>query len=117
VELFVYNPDQVAGLALCNLLRLRKWEPIYYANAEQLAEKLRFATSGILILDCASFSILSNILKDLKLLVGTVPVILLTPFAQNEKEIQRLQQQGYHVLEKPVVLDELVKMIQQIGEK
>ncbi len=112
-NLLVYNPDKVAGTALCNLLRLRNLSPIYYGDWETVVAKVRFLSLGVLLIDCGSLAEIFMFLQDLIPIVNTseVTIILLTPLSHNEKEIQNLEHQGYFVFEKPVILNDLIMAI------
>lgn len=112
-NLLVYNPDKVAGTALCNLLRLRGLVPTYYGDWEAVVAKVRFLSLGVLLIDCGSLAEIFMLLQDLIPIVkeAGVTIILLTPLSHHEKEIQNLENQGYVVMEKPVIVHELVAAI------
>lgn len=114
-NLFVYNPDKVSGIALCTLLKLKGQPSIYYEDWEAIVAKIRFISSGVLIIDCGSLPDIFMLLQDLIPIIHTsdIMIILLTPFSNHEQEIQNLRQQGYFLLEKPVILNELIGLIKK----
>ncbi len=118
-NLLVYNPDKVAGTALCSLLKFRKLNPIYSDNLEEIIQKIRFINSGVLIIDGSSLSSILTAISDIQPFITSfeISIILLTPLSQNEKETQNLIQQGYLILEKPIKLQELVALIKKLNKK
>lgn len=116
-ELVIYTPDKRTGSALCNLLRRRDFQPIHYTNAEKILEKLRFGTSGVLVLDFSSLTSMAIITKDLEdvlELVEKMPVIILSPYSHDEKEMVSFKNRGYYILEKPVDVERLVALLQRL---
>jgi len=114
----IYNPDKSSGNALCTLLRRRDLKPVHYTKAEDILQKIRFGAVSILVLDFSSLSSMSALTKDIEEIlefVEKIPVIILSPYSYEESEVKMLQKQGYYIMEKPIVLEKLVSLIQKLN--
>ena len=113
-SLVCYNPDQVAGKALCRLLKKRDLKPIYQDNWEEIIEDVRFGTPGVLVLDLGSLAEIAARVREVQDVIHVgdpIPIIMLTPFASDEVEMQPFHEFGYLILEKPVAIEKLVDAI------
>ncbi len=116
-DLVVYAPEKISGVALCELLKRRRFTPKYFQTPEELLGNIRFGLASIIILDLSSMPELTEELKEI-LKIGEedeVPIIMLTPYALNEEELSPFHERGYYIMEKPISLDDLVLLIQKLA--
>jgi DNA-binding NtrC family response regulator len=112
--LLVYTPEKIAGVALCRLLKLRHVNAVYYETPEKALEQIRFGVVDIIILDFPSTSMKIQDMEDILTFAEEIPVILLTPYSMDDKEVQHFQNRGYHIIEKPVCMDSLVDTLYKL---
>ena len=119
-DLVVYAPDKIAGIVLCRFLKKRDMEPFYYNDEEDFLKKIRFGIAEIIILDFSSFSSMCEIVRDIEnIMIYTqgIPVIIITPYSSNEKELAHFNNKGYHIIEKPVCIEHLASLISQLKNR
>lgn len=116
-QLVIYAVDKIAGQALCSLLRRRNLNPKYLQTTDELFEYFRLSSPCVIIVDLSSMSEMDNQLQEILQMTEDSPVILLTPYELNEKDIAPLQTKGYHMLEKPVVFARLIDLIRQLDKQ
>lgn len=114
LELAVYTPHKIAGEALCRLLQRRHLQPRYFQDMEELLEKVRMGETAAIILDLSSVPQTSEEIENIRLLSEEIPVIMATPYGSEDRELEHFQQKGYHLLEKPIHLPELLKIIRSL---
>ena len=118
-QLLVYTPDKIAGTTLCRLLKHRCLQPFHHDNSEAVIDTIRFGQAGIVILDLSSVATVTTITKDIEDILTFaegIPVIVLTPYAKNAREMEPFRRRGYYLLEKPISLDDLIKLIGSLPE-
>ena len=118
--LFIYSAEQHSGSGLANLLQRRKFTTILFYDIESLLEKIRFDATGIIILDVPSLSNMNLVIQEIENIFHIpedIPIILLTPYSHNEKEVEEFVAKGYCILEKPVSIETLILKVQEVKEK
>ncbi len=114
--LAIYAPEKIEGQTLCKLLRRRWFEPKCFQSADQeLMESARFGQIAMIILDLSCLPDLDQDMEAILEMAQDVPVIMLTPYATTAHELSSFHQRGYHVMEKPIVLESLVALMHQIA--
>ena len=114
-DLLVYAPENFAGEALCRLLRRRHLSPKYFHTVDALLEQIRFGLASIVILDLSRVPTINKDLEELLVGIEETPVIMVTPYNLNDQELTRFHQRGYHLMEKPVCINELLQLIRKLG--
>ena len=115
--LAVYVPEKIAGQALCQLLKRRSLTPQYFQDTDALLEDVRFGLVDLIVLDLSAIPRVSKDLAAILAILHDIPVIMVTPYATTEKETANFRDNGYHLLEKPIRLDEMVRLIQTLRPK
>ncbi len=115
-ELLVYARNDIAGKALCQLLRMRDLKPIALIGMEDLIEKIRFGLGDIVILDLPSIATMREDLNDLLNISSETSVIMLTPYGTEDKELEIFRREGYYFFPKPICINDLIALIGQLRE-
>ena len=78
---------------------------------------VRFGTASVLVLDFSSLSSMADLTKDIEEIlefVEKIPVIILSPYSHDEAEMKMFQKEGYYIIEKPISIEKLVSLIQEL---
>lgn len=114
--LVVYAPQKIEGQALCRLLRRRSLNPqLFQKVGADLLENARFGKIGVIILDLSSLPDIDEDIEVVLEMAQDVPVIMLTPYVADAPELQPYQRRGYHTLEKPIVMERLLSLVQKLA--
>lgn len=114
-ELMIYTPEKRAGQALSLLLKRRLLAPLYSSNLDDLLDSVRFGRANVIVLDLSSTPEIDCALEEVLDMAEGTSIIMVTPYATNEDVLERFHQRGYHILEKPICLDQLVALIQKLS--
>ena len=115
LELVVYAPEKIAGKALCQLLEKRNFQPKYLQKQEDLLDAIRYGLVNVVILDMSSPM---DVSRDLEDIIGDdLAVIIVTPYVLEEEELAYYKNHGFYMLEKPIILNDLTKLICQVFSK
>lgn len=114
--LLIYSTEFLSGSVLANLLQRKQYDTLLCCDMTELLERIRFGTSSIIILDLSSLSSMKMIIQEIESIISEkMPIILLTPYSNNEKELEEFIQKGYYIVEKPVNFSVLLAILEKFS--
>jgi len=113
--LLIYSTENLSGSVLANLLQRKQYDTLLCCDMTELLEKIRYGTSSIIILDLSSLASMKIVIQEIESIISEkMQIILLTPYSNNEKELEEFVQKGYYILEKPVDFNVLLDLLAKL---